>query len=557
MHYINIPHSLLFQEALNQHVLSQAALFVGVLLLWTVVCSKILHWLFKIPLVAGQIVAGIALGPSLFNMARWQFFAHPMHLISQVTGNIYVLAGSDLFVAVIFVVSAIITVPYLLWLAGHETDPQEMRNVGAVAIFGGFFGAVLPVLFGCGTLYYLVPNSWTLVQAIGLGLTLSATSVSIPIAMLFSYQKMHLRSSKATLGAAVIDDILAVIFLSLFMIWSKSSVNSAFVDASKETTFLSALGSIVLVLGVACLLGYAFIPAGVKMLKRLKSMDLVPAFATIIMLIMFSFFELVGGLAGITGAYFAGLFHRLGDAKHKAESIIAPFVTSVLLPLFLGSIGLQMNMRLLLLKDWAVVMLLLVVAIFAKVIGCALSAGLVNIINRRSPETRWHLLETYLFGSSMVARGEVGLVVTTILYGANIFSPSQYAIAVVVIVLTTIAAPLLLAVGFRWLELSNQDAQKEGTKRVVIRRATAQVFGATRLFHLVADSLVASEIVTASTYLEEGKEVAVFKKGEQDVVRMVLCPDEGLVLEGDESILDELLATAKASLIEELTRTLP
>ncbi len=138
----------------------------------------------------------------------------------------------------------------------------------------------------------------------------------------------------------------------------------------------------------------------------------------------------------------------MGDAEHNAEKTISPYVNTFLLPLFLASIGLQIDMHVLALHEWLVVGLLLVIAIVSKLIGCWIATSISNLVAGNDAAQHWTLLETYIFGSSMVARGEVGLVVSTILRGTGLITSPQYTIAVVVIVLTTIATPIMLAIGF-------------------------------------------------------------------------------------------------------------
>lgn len=555
MNTIHIPPTLLFQEVLNQHVLAHCALFFAVLLLWTVVCGKILKLLLGLPTIAGHIIAGIFLGPSLFNIADWTFFAQPLRLVSCDSYTVYSLAGSDLFIAVIFVLSAVLTVPYLLWMAGHETDLHEMIHVGLPAFLGGFFGALLPILFVASFLWVCCGASWSLAQAIGVGLALAATSVSIPVAMLFSYNKMHLKSSKATLGAAVIDDIIAVILLSLFMICINNGLfgnvgTVLLTHGTTDSSIWGALGSIFGVLGLICLLGYALVPASVNVLKKFHVIHLIPPVATIVMLLSFSFVELAGGLAGITGAYFAGLFHRMGDTRHKAQEVISPFVTAILLPLFLGSIGFQINMQLLSWFDWIMVALLLGLAIFSKLLGCLVATSVANIWARQE-RARWSLIESYLFGSSMVARGEVGLVVTTILYGTHIFTPQHYAIAVVVIVLTTIAAPVMLAFGFKHLQ---GQLATVSTNRLVLPRSLFPTVGMTRLFHILADGIPCAGGFNAVMHIDEGREVVTI---EGEDVKIILCPEEGIVFEGEQVKIKRMLGLVKALLVQEIEHIMP
>lgn len=549
MNTIQIPPTLLFQEALNQHILAQCALFLAILLLWTIVCGKVLKLLLGLPTIAGHIIAGILLGPSLLNFPAWQFFAYPLRLISYDNNTIYTLASSDLFVAVIFVVSAVLTVPYLLWMAGYETDLRDMMQVGLPALLAGVLGAVLPVFFVVGILCLFFSPVWSLTQALGMGLAFAATSVSIPVAMLFSYHKMHLKSSQATLGAAVIDDIIAVILLSLFMICVNAGLLGkvkAIIPHTSDISIVGALGAIVGVLGLVGLLGYTLIPSVLRWLNTLKIIHLIAPVATIIMLLAFSFVELAGGLAGITGAYFAGLFHRMGDNNHSAQAVIAPFVTTILLPLFLGSIGFQINMQLLSLYDWLLVLLLLVLAVISKLMGCWIATAIANVAAKKK-DAQWTLWETYLFGSSMVARGEVGLVVTTILYGAHIFNAQQYAIAVAVIVLTTVAAPVMLAIGFKYMLVEPIDQNS----RLVLNASLFPTLGITRLFHIIVDGIPATGHFNMVTHIDEGREVVTLE-GER--VKVILCPEEGIVFEGDVAKITTTVDAVKKVIAQELER---
>jgi Kef-type K+ transport system membrane component KefB len=100
-------------------------------------------------------------------------------------------------------------------------------------------------------------------------------------------------------------------------------------------------------------------------------------------------------------------------------------------------------------SSWLLILAMLVVAILAKLAACYMAIGISGLLG--FSRARWSWLEGYLFGSSMVARGEVGLVVATILRGTQVIAPEQYIMAVMVIILTTIATPVMLALGFAWL----------------------------------------------------------------------------------------------------------
>ena len=266
--------------------------------------------------------------------------------------------------------------------------------------------------------------------------------------------------------------------------------------------------------------------------------------ANILMLFYFAFAELIGGLAGITGAYFAGFFHRMGDHRHGAEKVISPFVNAFLLPLFLGSIGLQLNIRLLNSSDWILVILLLVLAIVSKLLGCWAATAISNYVSHKN-SYRWTGLDTYLFGSSMVARGEVGLVVSTILFGAGILGQNHYIIAVVVIVLTTVATPIMLAQGFNRLALIEKDSL------YALNIGLFPFIGTTQMFHIIIGCLEKNGIDHTTVGMSDNS-IAV--NLEQAGVKIIFNPDEGIVFEGNQSNIQDMVKMIKENIFDEVAR---
>ena len=207
---LTIPAGLLVTAGLSPAFVAQFALFIALILMWTIAWGKFFKKLCGLPVIAGRIIAGILLGPSLFNISGISFFAQPLLLLDRLTGQLYSLASYDIMLFTVLLISSALTVSYLLWIAGHETDLQDIFSIGPVAVAAGILGALLPIVMIAAPLYYGCCGEWSAVQAIGMGLIFAATSVSIPVAMLFAYNKMHLKSSKAALGAAVVDDIFEV-----------------------------------------------------------------------------------------------------------------------------------------------------------------------------------------------------------------------------------------------------------------------------------------------------------------------------------------------------------
>ena len=543
---LTIPAGLLVTAGLSPIFVAQFALFVAVLLLWTITWGKVFKKLCGLPVIAGRIIAGILLGPSVINIAGFTIFANPLLLLDRMSGFVYSLVAYDVMLFVVLLISSALTVSYLLWIAGHETDLQDIFSIGPVAVGAGILGALLPIIMIATPLYYgFCGGQWSVIQAIGMGLIFAATSVSIPVAMLFSYNKMHLKSSKAALGAAVVDDIFAVILLSIFSLSVQAGLLGC-MESDVMPTHGSSLGvslvCIVCAFVVMSGFGYYCVRPFMEWLKRSHLSHLIAPIANGIMLIYFAFAELIGGLAGITGAYFAGLFHRMGDHRHGAEKVISPFVNALLLPLFLGSIGLQLDVHLLDLYDWILVFFLLAVAIISKLLGCWCATMLSNVFAHHD-SYQWSMLDTYLFGSSMVARGEVGLVVTTILFGSGIITVNHYVIAVVVIVLTTIATPIMLAQGFERLALIDKD------KIFMLNIGRFSFIGTTQMFNIIMGCLEKSGLYRTVVHISDGSTVANL---EESNVKIILNSDEGILFEGDQDKIEDILRLVKESIIEDV-----
>lgn len=540
-----IPQGILMSNGLSTAFVAKFAFFLAFLLMWTITWGRLLKVTLRFPVIAGQIIGGILIGPSFLNILGWPMFTEPLKVYDAI-GNLYQLASSDLYLFFVVLCSSALTVTYLLWIAGHETEVRDIFHVGVTATAAGLLGALLPIFMTVATAYYFLQD-YTLVQSIGIGLIFSATSVSIPVTMLVSMRKMHLKSSKATLGAAIIDDIFSVILLSMFFIAVQSGTfgeTCVLKHGGHSCTIAESLVYMMISFAGIFLTGYFMIPPVLKWLKEHQSAFLLASFANIAMLMYFAFAELIGGLAGITGAFFAGLFHRIGDNRHQAEKTIAPYVRSFLLPIFLGSIGLQLDISELTTCQWFTVALLLVVAIISKMVACYAATFMSNISGRRSVG-RWTLLEGYLFGSSMVARGEVGLVISTILRGSQVITADQYIIAVVVIVLTTIVTPFMLAVGFHRLALIPEAVGYS------FSLGNFGVMGTQQMFNIILGQIAAMGNYNTTVEMSEGQKI-VNLEGKN--VKLFYDPQEGIIFRGDRKKIEEIVSGVRKAMLEELER---
>lgn len=542
-----LSQGALLQAGLSSHFVAYCALYVAIVLLWTVAFGVFFERCIKIPAIAGNIIGGILLGPSWGDIASWNFFEGSFSVIDGATNSLYLIPAVDLYLFFVVLISSCFTVSYLLWTAGHETDIQETAKVGVVAIAAGVLGALVPVgMVGLCAYYWF---GYSTVQAVSLGLIFSATSVSIPVAMLITRNKMQLRSSKATLGAAIVDDIFAVILLSVFFIAVQSGTFGSIAGYAIEVcqpslwqAFASMIGACVVMIGW----GMLVTPFLVNVLQNRGYAYLTVAFAHGTMLLYCAFSELIGGLAGMTGAYFAGLFHKGSDDKHRAEKAITPFVDSLLLPLFLGSIGLQIDLHSLSVREWGYALGLLGIAVISKVVACY-GATALGSLGARDGQAPWSLLESYIFGSSMVARGEVGLVVAMVLKSASLLSQDQYVLAVVVIVLTTIISPIMLSIGFSYQDGVSKTPHKGVPFSLSV--GTVKHMGTATMFAIIVHCLEEELPVSAVVHMSEGKRIATFA----DMgIKVIFSHQNGITVEGDREQIEPLFALVMQKLQEDV-----
>ena len=555
-HILSIPDGIISQVGFSSEFAAKFVLFIAILLFGTIVIGKILKILLRVPTIAGQIVGGILLGPSLLNIRELPIFLEPLEFVDYATGNIYALMSSDLFIFFVILISATFTTGYLMWIAGHETDIKDILKVGLSATVAGILGAIVPIVmivawFKFTGSYLSFSACCNSAQSVAIGLIFSATSVSIPVAMLFSYNKMHLRSSKATLGAAIIDDIFAVILLSIYMILLQSGFFGVIQGLGKlphSASLVAAVGYMLVSFVAFGIIGYFIIPPVIFWLRRARYVHLITPLANVFMFSYFAFAELIGGLAGITGAYFAGIFHRMGDSKHYAEKTISPYVNSVLLPLFLGSIGLQINLNLLGAKEVTLVLILSIIAVISKFLGTYIAIGLSNLFDK-TKKGRWTVLEGYLFGSAMIARGEVGLVIATLLKSANILGPQLYVVSVVVIVITTIVSPVLLALGFAWQVKSSQLKKGKIKGDYIVSLGSFPVVGTKQIFSIIIGVIESHGQFNTSISLSEGRKVVNL---EGINVKMIYCPRQGVTFEGDRTKIREILKIVEKEIFSDV-----
>jgi Kef-type K+ transport system membrane component KefB len=359
------------------------------------------HWSVKLgqPSVFGKLLAGIILGPTLLNLI------HPSSLISEL---------------------AEVGVILLMFMAGLETDMQEFRKSALAATSVAVAGVIVPFFGGL-----LVSSlfGYSITTAVYVGALLVATSVSISVQTLKELGRLKSREGVTILGAAVLDDVLGVITLSAVLGFTAGGADGG----SGFGEILTVLVKIVVVFAIAVLFGYYVLPKVIAWFKKLEVTQTLLAIG-IISALLFAYLAELFGVAGIVGAYVCGLMLSLTpyreELAHKVESFSYPFFV----PMFFFNIGLIANFREMSTGIIWFSLVLAVVAVLTKIVGCGLGAKLAKFSTRSSIG----------IGAGMIARGEVGLIIAMIGIDRGLIDNDLFGAAIIVVLVSTLVTPPLL-----------------------------------------------------------------------------------------------------------------
>jgi len=359
----------------------------------------------RLPNIVGQIVAGVILGPSLLG---WVGPASVKEL-------------------------AELGILFLLFRVGLEVRPSDLASVGKTATVVATLGVIVPLLAG----YAIYSASGaTNIESLFVGAAMVATSVGITAQVLASMGLLSATASRIILAAAVIDDILGLIVLAVVSSMAQGQVNYV----QLGITAAISIGFTLFVVSVGSRTIGRVLP---RVEKRMKGGESQFTMA-MILLFALAWLASMAGVAAIIGAFLAGV--ALAETVSHRVHDLAQGVSELLVPFFLASIGLAMDVNVL--KDGPTLWLaaaITLAAVLSKLVGCGLGAWPMG----------WE--EMKRIGSGMVPRGEVGMVVAQI--GATMGTVSQktYGIVVVMAVLTTLIAPLLLNWSFQSIARAPED----------------------------------------------------------------------------------------------------
>lgn len=360
------------------------------------------------PAVLGELLAGLILGPTVLDVFHLPFLEDPSGLTTQTISQLAQLG-----------------VIFLMFSAGLEVELGDLVRSGRPAFLAGLIGMLLPIIL---TAFATLPFEPSLNSAILLGIVLAATSVSISVQTLVELNRLRTPEGMALLGAAVVDDVLVILGLSIFVSLAGGESNGSLTIVILRM-FLTLLTSAVI--------GYFILPKLADWASNLPVSQGMMALVIVAALIFSWSAEFVGGIAAITGAFIAGV--GLGQT-HWREEIARELKTmnyAFFVPLFLVGVGLQANVRELDLVILPLGLVLIVIAIASKVLGSGLGARLGGFTTRQSLR----------LGVGMISRGEVGLIVAGVGQRLGLLTKQEFTVIVLVVLVTTFITPPLL----RWM----------------------------------------------------------------------------------------------------------
>ena len=385
-----------------QFLLEIALIFVATKLLG-IVCKKI-----NLPEVVGALIAGIIIGPSIIGLVTFE-------------------GDSGIFLEY----AAEVGVVLLMYGAGLETDLKELKNNAVASFVVAAIGVFVPLGFGAGA-YALffhenIMEHTELLKCIFVGVVLTATSVSITVQTLREMGKLKGAVGTTILGAAVIDDILGIIVLTVV-----TSMADPTVDIAQVFIKIGIYAVVLAVLFVVVKFSEAFLAT--RDGRRRASI-----FGMAFCFILAYGSEELFGIADITGAYFAGLMlcnSKISDyLDHRVETINNHFFSMI----FFAGIGIKATFSGMGLNMWMFAVVLTLVAIISKLVGCGLGARCC----------KFSFKESLQIGVGMVSRGEVALIVASKGQQVGLIDEDLFAPIVIMVIVTTLITPILLKVVFK------------------------------------------------------------------------------------------------------------
>jgi len=352
-----------------------------------------------IPAVVGQLLVGIIIGPA---MLGWVHSGETIHFLSE------------------------LGVILLMFLAGLEADLTLLRKYLKPSLLVAITGVIIPIATFFLTLHLMGQDVKT---ALFYGIVFAATSVSITVEVLQEYNKVQTDTGAVILGAAVADDILAVLLLSFFV--SMSSESGTPMQLAMQMLLQ------VLFLAFLVLLVKFIVPAIYQFTSKFDNFE-KDSFLALLICFSMAILATKVGMSSVIGSFFAGL--AIGQTKlaHKITHEVANFSYMFFIPIFFASIALPLKLDGML-SNLGYILLFTFLAVITKLIPGYFTAK----------SFKFNQKDALTIGGGMVSRGEMALIIVQIGLSAKLISSSAYSILVIVVILSTIIAPFILKYSFK------------------------------------------------------------------------------------------------------------
>ena len=400
---------------------------VGILLF----AAKLMAELFlrlKLPIVLGELIAGMIVGP--FALGGLQIIDGKQLL--QINDEIKILGEMGAIV--------------ILFMAGLEMTPKEFLKGGKAAFVVGTLGVVIPFFVGLAVFQLF---GFDALQSMLIATALTATSIAISIQVLSEFGKLKTPEARLIIGAAIIDDILAIAVLSVVTSIAGTDGGVDNIDITEVTiTILQVLGFF----GIMLIVSVVVIPKVITP-RIWKAKGSVEGIATAA---FFGAAALAGsiGLSPIVGAFAVGMALSTSKVFDKIENYVGK-IGLIFAPLFFAIIGAQVDLRAVDLNILLLSAVIVVVAVTTKLFGCGLPA--MYFLKSKEKGLR--------VGIGMISRGEVGLIVAGVGITAGILTSEVYSTIIIMVVVTTIITPIWLKIEYRKEQKNDKNESNKTVKQ--------------------------------------------------------------------------------------------
>ena len=393
-----------------------SALFLNIIISLAILlfAAKLFAELFhriKMPVVLGELLAGIIVGP--FALGGLPIFnGEPLVILDETVKHIGEIA-------------AIV----ILFIAGLEITPREFLRGGAASFTVGSLGVILPFFVGY---YVFTAFGLEALEAMLIATALTATSIAITVQVLTELGKMQTKEARLILGAAIVDDILAIAALSVVTTMVQTG------DTTPEIMDIIFLILKILGLFVVLLIGSILIIPRILHVERLwRSEGSIEGIATA------AFFGAAGiaafvGLSPIVGAFSVGMAVASTRVIKQVEEYVSK-LGIIFAPLFFAIIGAQVDLRGINIEVVYLSGIIIAIAIITKLIGCGLPA--LIFLKEKTNAIK--------VGIGMISRGEVGLIVAGVGVSSGALSTDIYTTVIIMVAVTTIITPVWLKMVYR------------------------------------------------------------------------------------------------------------